>query len=265
MKMKNTLITLIAVVSASMAFAVEPVTPTVGLKNGTGAKKTTARKPLTPEDRARILAYTGGIVQQKTNSLGVVFVNLQERVSKEDLAHVPDAISQLFRIECMLKSKPGAGQAPMRAAMEELKNAKTGVAIVICDTPDFPALLVAPESRWALVNIAPLASDKPAPELLASRVQKEQWRAFAHVAGMANTSPTNCLMQTVQSPGDLDKLGKTPSIEAIAKLFPGINKLGIVPARMASYRKACEQGWAPAPTNDIQRAIYAEVKKTPAK
>ena len=38
-------------------------------------------------------------------------------------------------------------------------------------------------------------------------------------------------------------------------------KLGIKPARMTTYRKAVEEGWAPAPTNDFQKAIWEEAKK----
>jgi hypothetical protein len=42
-------------------------------------------------------------------------------------------------------------------------------------------------------------------------------------------------------------------------------KMGVKPISVVTYRKAVEAGWAPAPTNDIQRAIYDEVKKAPAK
>jgi hypothetical protein len=36
--------------------------------------------------------------------------------------------------------------------------------------------------------------------------------------------------------------------------------MGIKPARMTTYRKACEEGWAPMPTNSVQKAIWDEVK-----
>jgi hypothetical protein len=35
---------------------------------------------------------------------------------------------------------------------------------------------------------------------------------------------------------------------------------GITQTMISSYLKACEQGWAPAPTNDYQRAIWEKVK-----
>ena len=30
--------------------------------------------------------------------------------------------------------------------------------------------------------------------------------------------------------------------------------------RRASYRRACEEGWAPAPTNEFQRAVFEDVR-----
>jgi hypothetical protein len=39
--------------------------------------------------------------------------------------------------------------------------------------------------------------------------------------------------------------------------------LGVRPFRRVSYRKACEEGWAPSPTNDIQKAIWNAVHSVP--
>ena len=40
---------------------------------------------------------------------------------------------------------------------------------------------------------------------------------------------------------------------------------GIGMISFASYRTACQQGWAPAPTNDAQRTIWQEVHQIPDK
>ena len=39
---------------------------------------------------------------------------------------------------------------------------------------------------------------------------------------------------------------------------------GIKTLTIASYRTACHYGWAPAPTNDVQRAIWQKVHEMPA-
>jgi hypothetical protein len=36
--------------------------------------------------------------------------------------------------------------------------------------------------------------------------------------------------------------------------------LGVLPAQRATDMKACQEGWAPAPTNDVQKAIWEKVK-----
>ncbi|MCL2104224.1 MAG: hypothetical protein FWH21_04115, partial [Kiritimatiellaeota bacterium] len=62
-------------------------------------------------------------------------------------------------------------------------------------------------------------------------------------------------------PEDLDALKpQTISPEPMNKIMAQAAKLGISPGRMTSYRRAVEEGWAPAPTNDFQKAIWEEVR-----
>ena len=35
--------------------------------------------------------------------------------------------------------------------------------------------------------------------------------------------------------------------------------------KASTYRKACQEGWALAPTNDVQKAIWKEVHSIPDK
>jgi hypothetical protein len=88
------------------------------------------------------------------------------------------------------------------------------------------------------------------------------WRAFGYVMGAANSNFEHCLLKPVFATADLDALTpKSLSPEPFAKIMTQAQKMGIKPARMTSYRKAVEEGWAPAPTNDFQRAIWQELKK----
>ena len=50
------------------------------------------------------------------------------------------------------------------------------------------------------------------------------------------------------------------SPEPFNKIMTHAQKLGMQPQRMTTYRKAVEEGWAPAPTNDLQRTVWEEVK-----
>ena len=42
-------------------------------------------------------------------------------------------------------------------------------------------------------------------------------------------------------------------------------KAGVTKSKMTTYLKACQEGWAPAPTNDYQKAIWEETRKLPEK
>ena len=69
-------------------------------------------------------------------------------------------------------------------------------------------------------------------------------------------------MKPVLTPADLDALtGKGLSPEPFSKILAHAQKLGIKPARATTYRKAVEEGWAPPPTNDFQKAVWEELKK----
>ena len=42
-------------------------------------------------------------------------------------------------------------------------------------------------------------------------------------------------------------------------------RMGVSPTRKGTYEAAVKQGWAPAPTNDIQKAIWDKVHQLPTK
>ena len=41
------------------------------------------------------------------------------------------------------------------------------------------------------------------------------------------------------------------------------NRLGILPVRTTTYLQACQEGWAPMPTNAVQKAIWEKVRAIP--
>jgi hypothetical protein len=142
-----------------------------------------------------------------------------------------------------------------------LKGTNVASIIVLVDRLGEPMLLVAPEERWAVVNVAALEGSGATVEVLNARVQKEVWRAFGYLMGAANSSFPGCVMRTVNKPEDLDllKMNKL-SPEPLMKIMSQATAMGITLPKFTSYRKACEDGWAPMPTNSIQKAIWEEVK-----
>ena len=53
--------------------------------------------------------------------------------------------------------------------------------------------------------------------------------------------------------------------DVFPRMLHYIGALGIRPVVQATYKKACQEGWAPAPTNDVQKAIWEKVHAIPDK
>ena len=65
-------------------------------------------------------------------------------------------------------------------------------------------------------------------------------------------------MRNVKQLDTFDKEGLPP--DSIARACGYVGELGVRPEYRVSYRDACKEGWAPAPTNDYQKAIWNQVK-----
>ncbi|MDR2850166.1 MAG: hypothetical protein LBW77_06470, partial [Verrucomicrobiota bacterium] len=190
----------------------------------------------------------------------ILFLNVQTRVPAKVIDEPVELLGKMLRLSATRKDAPSG--KPAQAAQDALKDAGVAAVIVVGDAAGDPSLLIAPESRWALVNVAALADPGVSPETLAERTQKEVWRAFGYLMGAAHSNFEHCLLKPVLSTEDLDAL-KTKGLcpEPFNKIMAQAQKLGMKPQRMTTYRKAVEEGWAPAPTNDFQKAIWAELKK----
>ncbi len=69
-------------------------------------------------------------------------------------------------------------------------------------------------------------------------------------------------METLSIRG-LDTVQEFIPIDMANRYTSYLATLGVKPAHERTYRQACKEGWAPPPTNDIQRAIWQKVHKIP--
>ena len=210
-----------------------------------------------------ILAKLGGLVTESMDNMPEVAI-LDMREDRGDFKLASDVAAQMtemMRVPFRVKenAEVPAGASPLAAAAALASATNRVAAIILCEdgSNSLPLLLAAPEARWAVVNAAPLKAGSPSAAVLESRIRKELWRAAAFAMGASHSEFPLCLMKPVFAPADLDAL---PVSEISAEPLSGIRQqfraLGITPARKSFYRKACEEGWAPPPTNDIQRAIW---------
>lgn len=219
-----------------------------------------APRAMDPALRAKLLAKTGGIIQSPTSGPKVLFLNAQRRVPAPLIRAPGENLATLFRLPFAHRDQ--ATSEPVAAGLAALADTNVAAVVVIGDSAGYPPLLLAPEARWAVVNVAALAEGGVSGEQLADRVQKETLRAFGMLMGAAHSSQEGCVLRPVLTAADLDALtAKNLGIESLNKILAYTQRLGMRQSRPSTYRKAVEEGWAPAPTNDVQRAIWQELKK----
>ena len=142
-----------------------------------------------------------------------------------------------------------------------MKEKSAGAAVLIGEEDGLPAIIVAPEKSWAVVNVTALAGDFPPKDALAVRARKELVRAAAWALGAGESMMKPCIMQYEPTLAALDANRlMMPSPDPVMRMVNGAMARGIDTIREDTYRRACEEGWAPAPTNDVQKAIWAKVK-----
>lgn len=230
----------------------------------TSAPSKKAPHPMSAEMRAEMrsnfLAKTGGFIMAPDKGASILFLNTQTRITADHFNEVGNQIQQFFRLSVSHKNVPS--KTPVRAAIDSLNDTNIASVVVIGDSEGYPALLIAPESRWAMVNVSALDGKDASAEILADRTCKEVWRAFGYLMGAAHSNTEKCLMKPVLNPTDLDALSvKILSPEPLCKIMLYAKWLGMQPLHATTYRKAVEEGWGPMPTNAVQQAIWDELKK----
>jgi len=210
--------------------------------------------------RSNVLARTGGHLSEPVSGPVIRLINLQTNVTETVLSETAKNIQSLVRLPLAVSKL--SDNDPMNATIQALAINNTAACIGIVDSPYLPSLLIAPEDRWALVNIAVLRKGLAKNQPVEDRVNKEIWRAFGYLMGAAHSNLENCLLKSVLKPEDLDALkSKTLSPEPFVQIMQHAKLLGIKPIRRVTYRQAAEEGWAPMPTNSFQKAIWDEQKK----
>ena len=209
------------------------------------------KKPkLTPEQiEERKYRHFGGYIVQPRETKVISIVSEQSTVSDDVLSGFASEMQTMLTIPVVVNAKEDVGLT--------LK-VREGEA-------DIP-LIVMPDNASAIVNIKALSADNPSHEVLDTRVCKELWRGLIYTIGGGNTYLQQCVMKQVSSIAELDALpSKTACPDAFMRVTESAKALGIQPVRRVTYRQACKEGWAPAPTNDVQKAIWNETRQLPTK
>ena len=258
--MRRLLIASIFAFAGIMAFAENAPSPAA---TNTAA---TAKRKLTPEERkARIqlsmMKRNGGIIRDKRNMAGTFkIINAQDKIGNDKLAGYLADVEDSALFEMKLESAPPKS-VTLATIDKALETSKADVAVFIVEDDVLPGLLVAPENRWAVINIKPYAG-----ELQTLRVGRELARAVAYVGGAACDGYGMSLMGAITEPQQLDNFKSSRlNFETAGKMAIYLKELGVRPFSKITYRETCRLGFAAQPTNEYQQAIWNEYHAPPQK
>lgn len=223
---------------------------------------------LTPQERmARrdkiVMEKHGGLITMRGTPCGsIVVVNSQGKVAKDNFEITKTrSCSRLGDIVKIVD-----GEAATIATAEQLKK-KYGAdfALFVVDDKSLPPSLVAVEARWAFVNVAALEKGAATPEMVRIRTRNEFARVFAMLCGGFSSQFKAPLTNMVKTVGDLDECLVDLPVDVVARISTYLDYCGIKAEKKITYRRACQEGWAPQPTNSFQKAVWDEVHSLPTK
>lgn len=234
--------------------AVQTPQPEVKMVMGPDGKMYPTKKMDRAKLEAAIYKRTGGKMKEPGTQKGkVVYVNCQKAA---DAALLKDHAA-LFAKELKIEIETVDGVFDLAKP-----NVQGDASLFVIDDPAMPMSLVAPESKWAMINVSPLKTDKDA--FFAARVKKELTRGFCFLGGAVASQYPQALTECVTKPEDLDKYSDERLPFDVIQRFAGyLAGYGVTPYRLITYKKACQEGWAAQPTNDVQKAIWDSVHQLP--
>ena len=234
------------------------------------AKAEAGRKEtLTEEQKAEkraaaqllMMQKQGGIIDCKGKG-ALAVVNCQDAVPEELFRGKVDDLRRITHLNVnLVKGKFDFANVEIPAP--------NLIALFIIDDPKMPMSLISPESKWGMMNLAPLLQDSPSEITLKMRMVKQLIRISTITFGGGVSQYKGSPLQPVFSVKDLDATeGSSFTIDAKLPFSRNLGALGITQDRKVTYRRACQEGWAPAPTNEFQKAIWEKehaVPKNPMK
>lgn len=148
-------------------------------------------------------------------------------------------------------------------AKAALKQYGANLGVFVIEADNVPNLLSAPEEGWTIVNVKALKAGGGTANTINKRITKEILRGLCLSTGCANIGG---VMQPIRSQSELDLLSAYDfPLSARGYISQSISAFGVEPRIQKSYKVACQEGWAPMPTNEFQKAIWDKTHSIPTK
>lgn len=218
-----------------------------------------------PKRRRPVGKPSGGIVEKPYSGNVLRVLNTQKDISAEEMAKLTESMrwTSLIPVE-VVNGEVAPDACPMEAAAKLVAEQKVGAGVVIVDNAKLPIILSSADAKWAILNMAPLKADAPDANKLTERFTKVYWCAMARSLGVGNSGYQGCVLAPFTTVKELDRIGvRQPCPEPFNKMIDAAAAYGIRTLSIASYRTACEQGWAQKPDTPVRQSIWDEVHKLP--
>lgn len=221
---------------------------------------------MTPQERkAAIMAIAlrkyGGPTAKPGTGEGVIrIVNAQSDIPAGGIAPLVSAFVNRFHYDVEVTN---GAPVTVGTATQRLSEIKANAAVFVVSDKALPRVLVSPEDGWAIVNAGALSGGAKDGVELEARLGKEVIRGLCFIGGLGQAAGMP-IMHPVNYAVDLDSIANAIVMGDAAKRFALVMpSFGLQPKVVKNYRNAVQEGWAPAPTNEIQKAIWDEVHKLP--
>lgn len=206
---------------------------------------------------------SGGMVEKPYSGNVFRFVDAQSAIPHEKIASFVQKMRWSTILPFEVRVLPTVKSVSEGCSVAEtlVTQTRVGAGIVIVDDPTSTQCIDYKEANWAVLNLAFLKKDNPSLEKLEQRAIKILWIAAARVLGAGYSNHTISVLKPFRSLKELDRNPATqPSPDGFNAMLENAKAYGITTITISSYRTACRNGWAPAPTNAYQQAIWDEMK-----
>ena len=216
-----------------------------------------------PADRRAAAAEkAGGRIAIPNSQKGMIsIVNAQQSIPQGEIEKAIAIISKADEYNFTIEAAESGGDP-----ISVVRKSKSPLTVAVVANDSTPALLVSPDEGWAVVNVSKLDEGLNTPaakeKFLAPRFRKQFIRAFV----LACTGTGSQYKQNffwAKSIQDLDLFREFIPQDSANNCKERLADKGVTPLKYTVYIRACHEGWAPAPTNDVQKAIWDKVHAMP--
>lgn len=215
--------------------------------------------------RAKLEFYRreGGVIIKNEPDNGLVLIaNAQTNLFRGNFYRTMGYLRNVAKMNVDCRDvEARVAQSPSASALKDLK--AVVAVFVVYDPSSRTPFLVSPDEHWAKVNLAALDADKPGKEVFVSRSRMAVLRALLNVCGSGSSRRANTIVGAFKNGvSDYDRFTREDMpLECLQTMQAYLQELGSRTIKQSTYRAACQEGWAPAPENEFQKAIWDEAKK----